>query len=271
MPKELPWFQFYPVDWLTSPDVCAMTGNEVKGYINLLCHCWLSQDCGLPSDDKTLSVLSGLSAPIRGIYDQDGKLVIEWDQASAAILAKFELIKDRFYNHKLLDIFKKQKEKREAQAVGAQTTNSNRIGKRHSKRHSKRSGNSISIRSVRASDSDTATAVSSDSVSLNGGSGGELPQLGGDYPLTIAEIRSHDAAVDDFFVAQLAAKVTQHCMDHPKFPKDKLNLINDKSLSAACAHSYETWKSREKPHGTGLLLNRVPAIMVSWSQEDSSV
>ena len=90
------------------------------------------------------------------------------------------------------------------------------------------------------------------------------PQFGGDYPLTIEEIRKHDAAVDDFFVARLVKQVTQYCMSHKHFPQHELSFVTDKTIAKACAESYAT---KPKNHGTGLLLSRVPAIIVSWSLE----
>jgi hypothetical protein len=89
---------------------------------------------------------------------------------------------------------------------------------------------------------------------------------GAEFPLTMAAIREHDAAVDDFFVASLASKITQDCLSHPQFPEDKMCFINDLSISKASEHSYRTWRREKGIHGTGLLLTRVPSIIISWAK-----
>ena len=53
-----PAFQFYPKDWLSSKSVALMTLEQEGAYIHLLAHCWESEDCGLPDDDKQLAILS---------------------------------------------------------------------------------------------------------------------------------------------------------------------------------------------------------------------
>lgn len=87
-----------------------------------------------------------------------------------------------------------------------------------------------------------------------------------EYPLTIAEIRKHDPAVDDFFVLRLVQQTTQALLSNSKFPQERLNdAITDKVFAAVCRESYATANGR--PHGTGLLLSRVPAIFVTWGIE----
>lgn len=56
-----PAFQFYPADWLSSPNVMAMTPEQEGAYLRLLCCAWLSPDCTLPNDDALLAVLSRLN------------------------------------------------------------------------------------------------------------------------------------------------------------------------------------------------------------------
>ena|ERR1035438_1269164 len=87
-----------------------------------------------------------------------------------------------------------------------------------------------------------------------------------EYPLTIAEIRKHDPAVDDFFVLRLVQQTTQALQSNSKFPQERLeDAITDKVFAAVCRESYA--KANGRPHGTGLLLSRVPAIMVTWGIE----
>ena len=56
--SKSPAFQFYPKDWLSSQRVAAMSSAQKGVYIDLLCHAWLADDCGLPDDDKVLLRLS---------------------------------------------------------------------------------------------------------------------------------------------------------------------------------------------------------------------
>lgn len=59
MPK-LPYFPFYPADWVSSPRIICSTLAQQGAYIRLLCMCWLSEDCSIPADRHQLSALSGL-------------------------------------------------------------------------------------------------------------------------------------------------------------------------------------------------------------------
>ena len=54
-----PAFQFYPQDFISDPNVAAMTLTERGAYITLLCFCW-SQGF-LPSDHGRLARLCGIS------------------------------------------------------------------------------------------------------------------------------------------------------------------------------------------------------------------
>ena len=55
-----PAFQFYPGDWLSSPNVAMMTPEQEGAYIRLLCYAWADPDCSLPDDDEVLAKLSRL-------------------------------------------------------------------------------------------------------------------------------------------------------------------------------------------------------------------
>lgn len=85
-----------------------------------------------------------------------------------------------------------------------------------------------------------------------------------EYPLTIAEIRKRDPATDEIFVLRLVHTTVQHCMSHPKFPQDEIVKITDNVIAKACAESFATGPPN---HRAGLLLNRVPPIIVSWALE----
>lgn len=89
-----------------------------------------------------------------------------------------------------------------------------------------------------------------------------VPLSHSEYPLTRAEIRRHDPAVDDLFVIRLMQTCIQQCLSSREFPQGKLDLVTDKVVAKACAESYATGP---RNHGSGLLLNRVPPILISWS------
>ena len=85
------------------------------------------------------------------------------------------------------------------------------------------------------------------------------------YPLTLAELRAHDPAVKEAFVKRLFSDTVNYCEKHPDFPKKALAHITDRTLAAMCKESFATGP---KNHGIGLLLSRVPAIAITWSQEN---
>jgi uncharacterized protein YdaU (DUF1376 family) len=55
-----PAFQLYVKDWLTSKKRAAMGLDQQAAYMNLLCHCWDTDDCSLPDDPAILASLSEL-------------------------------------------------------------------------------------------------------------------------------------------------------------------------------------------------------------------
>ena len=85
-----------------------------------------------------------------------------------------------------------------------------------------------------------------------------------EYPLTIAEIRKHDPAVDDFFVLRLVQETMQYCLSHKDFPTAMLDKLDDRIFMCAVRESYATGPPKHQP---GLLLRRVPAIMVTEAKK----
>jgi uncharacterized protein YdaU (DUF1376 family) len=75
-------------DWLSSTSVKLMSPAERSAYLQLLCHEWKSDDCGLPNDAEELAVLADIG-------DQ-------WGKASRRVLKSFRLINGRYYNMRLL-------------------------------------------------------------------------------------------------------------------------------------------------------------------------
>ena len=93
--SKSPAFQFYVNDWLGSANVMLMTPSEEGAYIRLLAIAWGSDDCGLPNDDRELSILSRLG---------EGWL----NGASTKIRKCFIENGNRLYNKRLLEERKKQ-------------------------------------------------------------------------------------------------------------------------------------------------------------------
>lgn len=58
--NRLPWFPFFPSDWLSNMTITLMTPAEEGGYIRLLSHAWNNPDCTIPDDDDQLALLSRL-------------------------------------------------------------------------------------------------------------------------------------------------------------------------------------------------------------------
>lgn len=68
---SLPYFPFYPADWLSSPRIMCLTLAQQGAYMRLLAVCWMSGDCSLPEDPQKLAVLSGLpieEVPALGLF-----------------------------------------------------------------------------------------------------------------------------------------------------------------------------------------------------------
>ncbi len=87
-----PAFQFYPKDWLTDIKVILMNPTQRGGYIQLLCHMWLSDDLRLPI--ISLPQLSGVSG-------EDLNTVINC----------FTILDENYITHKrLIEEMEKQKE-----------------------------------------------------------------------------------------------------------------------------------------------------------------
>lgn len=76
-----PTFPFFYSDWLGSTTIALMSCAEEGAYVRLLCHQWADPDCSLPTDDRSLAILSRLgdgwlasSAILRGCFPQHPRL-----------------------------------------------------------------------------------------------------------------------------------------------------------------------------------------------------
>lgn len=97
----------------------------------------------------------------------------------------------------------------------------------------------------------------------------ELPKLNGtsEFPKILAEIQRHDAAADAHFARRLMGETIQACLSSTTFPPGMLEHVTDENVARCVAESYRTGPQR---HGAGLLLKRVPNIVIAWSQEEAS-
>lgn len=94
------WMPFHIDRWRGSPSVQAMHPAAQMGYLNLLCSCWQSADCCVPSDPVDLATESRLGDDLWALYgprilrkfvDVAGRwrnsvLFVEWEEAKS----KFE-------------------------------------------------------------------------------------------------------------------------------------------------------------------------------------
>ena len=87
-----------------------------------------------------------------------------------------------------------------------------------------------------------------------------------EYPLTLNAIREHDPAADSLFAARLVQETIQHCLSSREFPQEKLPKVTDAIIAECVGESYKT---KPNNHGTGLLLRRVPQIVVTGFTQDA--
>lgn len=88
------WFKFYPIDWLSDPNVLAMTSAERGVYIDLLCVQW--RDNGLPVECKLAAKL----------LQTDSRTVAKWFQKWGDLFPVCESLGKRA-NRKLLQLAEK--------------------------------------------------------------------------------------------------------------------------------------------------------------------
>lgn len=101
---KTPAFQFYPGDFLSSPDVQLMTTQEIGAYCLLLFYAWIITESPghLPNDDDKLQRLSKLNKK-------------EWDKVKGVVLEKFPVTDcGKFrYNARMLKEHSKQETRRQ--------------------------------------------------------------------------------------------------------------------------------------------------------------
>lgn len=111
----------------------------------------------------------------------------------------------------------------------------------------------------------TGKGIELQGITGNGTTATALLSEQSEFPEMLSEIRKHDAAADAPFARRLMHTVVQYALSKPDFPPAMYPEINDRNVARCIAESYRTGPPN---HGTGLLLDRVPRIVHTWSLED---
>lgn len=102
-------FLFYVDDWLSSKQIAQMDAHEEVGYLHLLLAEVTEPDCGLPTGQNELAMLSGLGQqwfrPTKEKYKR-----IEGLTSGQKILKSFTKREGRYFNQRLLKEWLHQKE-----------------------------------------------------------------------------------------------------------------------------------------------------------------
>jgi uncharacterized protein YdaU (DUF1376 family) len=96
MSDKSPAFQWYVKEWLSSPTRLTMSRPQRSVYFDLLCYCWDSGECRLPSDESYLQKLVGCSKK-------------DWPSIGPAVLSHFVSIGHGYItNRKLQQVWKER-------------------------------------------------------------------------------------------------------------------------------------------------------------------
>lgn len=118
MANSLPYFNFYPADFLLDERVEMMTPAQVGCYILLLSRSWISSEPGyIPTDPERQARLLRLSRQ-------------DWDAIKGPVLECFKPDGDRLYQPRLLEEYTKAREAHEARVRGG-LSKSGRAEKHH--------------------------------------------------------------------------------------------------------------------------------------------
>ena len=184
-----PSFQFYPQDWLSDPNVMAMTPAQRGGYIHLLALMWNTDECALKNDSEFLSKLCGLT-------DQDLRVVqgcFNQSPTDTTLLVHKRLIEER----------KKQDEWRQKSAFGGKKSAEKRL------KQAKLKGGS---RVVQPKGNSSSSSSSISPLPPNGG-GGKL-KLKFQKWLESIGIRNHEAIANKTF-DEIPLKTIERAMADP--------------------------------------------------------
>jgi uncharacterized protein YdaU (DUF1376 family) len=64
---RLPWFKFFPMDWVSSETMERFTVEQEGAYMRLLCRQWMAKDGYLTNDEEILQGWSGLNGRWRKV------------------------------------------------------------------------------------------------------------------------------------------------------------------------------------------------------------
>ncbi|GAC1372616.1 MAG: hypothetical protein NVS3B25_07230 [Hymenobacter sp.] len=115
-----PAFQFYPSDYLSSPDVMLMSLPEEAAYLRLLMYAWQQDKVGyLPNNESSLRRFARMTPE-------------QWAESRDIILKKFPVAEDPTlrYNGRLLIEVEKQAKYRERSSEGGKKSAEKRWGKK---------------------------------------------------------------------------------------------------------------------------------------------
>lgn len=59
---RLPWFKFFPMDWVSSETMERFSVEQEGAYLRLLCRQWMAKDGYLTGDEQILEQWSGLNS-----------------------------------------------------------------------------------------------------------------------------------------------------------------------------------------------------------------
>ena len=187
MTNKRPSFQFYPSDWLSDPNVMAMTPAERGVYIQLIATMWTTKECGLKNDPDYLARLSGgdreaIGAVSHCFYDKDGMI-----------------------HHKRLDYERqKQDDYFKSCSDAGKRGNLKRWGKPIKSGGDRSSSSSSSSSPTPSSSSNKLTKVNSDKS--------ETTQYGNKEINKMLEALKGRIGIDDFADSRIERNMAKHCV-----------------------------------------------------------
>lgn len=248
---DMHFYEWSVIRWLAS-DTRAILDPAGRGiYRELLDSCYTSGS--IPKDpelmarkaDATIEQLNRIWPVIRKHFHQDAHNpdVLINDAAS-------------MYRKQYFSYLKQQKHNKNSEKNGAKTK-STRNGRRKSNtvREFVDSGGRQEEKrreDIRREDTTSTTERAPDAAKL----------ISSEWPLTTAEVQKIDPAVDGPFVLRLVQETIQAALS-ADVPTDE---VNDPAIAAAVLESVRTGP---KKHGAGLLLSRVPRIVITWAHQES--
>jgi uncharacterized protein YdaU (DUF1376 family) len=240
--QSYPW---YIADWRESETRISLSLAERGLYRELLDYCYL--EGSLPSNEVTLAKLSCSTTQ-------------EFKQTWPNVAHLFERDGDRLIHRKVNEVRAKlaayHEQKKHAGAVSGRTRRERSLNGRSNET------------ATELEPSPTPTPAPSPAPATAPVNGASKPPTAApipaksEYPETAAAIRAKHPAADDLFVVRLVQTTIQAVLSADLDPSE----VEDSDIAEAVEESHKTWASK-KPHGSGLLLNRVPQIVVNWLRE----